>query len=253
MFGKTTKEAHPLPFDDNLCVEFTALHRNYKCGDCRHYVGVHENGHPHACTYRDCKCRRYHDCPRDTGASACAPEPPTSPEYREVSAFGGTWLEQGMKHTDAVTFTRAQLAIARECDTVKGMLLEKNRKYGNAALEPLAIFTKATPAERLQCRLDEKLARIKTMGPDAAVDEDTTFDLIGCLVLLRLAKAAEHADCEVKGCGKFIERDGLAGMCNLQIGHIGDCDQRPKDRNAHFPECPACQAGEVCKQHDPGR
>lgn len=83
--------------------------------------------------------------------------------------------------------TQTQQLIAEECDRIKNLLLEKNRKYGNSALEPARIFSKASPTEQLLVRIDDKLNRIRTTGPAAQLDEDTVQDLIGYLVLYRVA------------------------------------------------------------------
>lgn len=67
---------------------------------------------------------------------------------------------------------------------VRHMLIQKNKAYGNSALEPLRCFSKASSKEALLVRIDDKLSRIMR-GHDAG--EDTVMDLIGYLVLLRLA------------------------------------------------------------------
>ena len=40
-------------------------------------------------------------------------------------------------------------------------LCEKNRRYGNSAIEPLQIFSKASAKDQLGNRLDDKLGRVK--------------------------------------------------------------------------------------------
>lgn len=70
---------------------------------------------------------------------------------------------------------------------ISNLLNEKNKKYGNSALEPCRIFSKANMVEQLLVRIDDKLSRIKTTGLEAA-DEDTLNDLIGYLILLKIAK-----------------------------------------------------------------
>jgi hypothetical protein len=77
--------------------------------------------------------------------------------------------------------------IAATCDAVKAMLLAKNRKYGNSALEPVRIFSRATPVEQILVRLDDKLSRLRSAQLDE--DEDVIDDLIGYLVLLKIARA----------------------------------------------------------------
>lgn len=70
-------------------------------------------------------------------------------------------------------------------DIVK-LLIEKNRKYGNSALEPQRIFSKASAVEQIKVRIDDKLSRMKNQQNDE--DEDVITDLIGYLILLKIAK-----------------------------------------------------------------
>lgn len=69
-----------------------------------------------------------------------------------------------------------------------GEILEsKNQKYGNSALEPVRIFSRGSSSEQILVRIDDKLSRIKNMGIDDQLDEDTITDLIGYLVLLKVS------------------------------------------------------------------
>jgi len=88
-----------------------------------------------------------------------------------------------------MTQAEAQAEIAAECDAVKKMLQQKNRLYGNSALEPVRVFSKADPTEQLRVRLDDKLSRLASS--QAGETEDVTLDLIGYLVLLRIALRTE--------------------------------------------------------------
>ena len=76
--------------------------------------------------------------------------------------------------------------IAAECDAVKTMLLSKNEAYGNSALDPMRVFSAQGAVEQLCVRIDDKLSRLKRGKPSDA--EDTVLDLIGYLVLLRVAQ-----------------------------------------------------------------
>jgi len=69
------------------------------------------------------------------------------------------------------------------------MLIEKNRKYGNSALEPKRIFSKVDSVEQLKVRIDDKLSRISNQNTDE--DEDVVDDLIGYLILLKIAQKKE--------------------------------------------------------------
>jgi hypothetical protein len=70
------------------------------------------------------------------------------------------------------------------------MLIEKNRKYGNSALEPKRIFSRASNIEQIKVRIDDKLSRISSAQNDE--DEDVINDLIGYLVILKIAKRNQN-------------------------------------------------------------
>ena len=76
----------------------------------------------------------------------------------------------------------SQQKIKETCDSVKELLLAKNEKYGDSALQPKRVFSKANSVEQIKVRIDDKLSRIATTG-FSVVDEDTLQDLIGYLVL----------------------------------------------------------------------
>jgi hypothetical protein len=82
-----------------------------------------------------------------------------------------------------------QTHISFVCDQIKELLLEKNKKYGDSALDPSRIFSKADPIEQLLVRIDDKLNRIQKGAGLLANDEDIIQDLIGYLVLLKIAIA----------------------------------------------------------------
>jgi hypothetical protein len=81
---------------------------------------------------------------------------------------------------------------------IKELLLEKNEKYGNSALEPLGVFSKLSPEESLFIRIDDKLKRIKNGSLDKD-DEDVINDLIGYLVLLKIYQNQQSKYDELDG------------------------------------------------------
>jgi hypothetical protein len=70
--------------------------------------------------------------------------------------------------------------------SIRELLINKNIKYGNSALEPLGVFSQLSAKEGLLVRIDDKLKRIKN-GSLEKDDEDVINDLIGYLVLLKIA------------------------------------------------------------------
>jgi hypothetical protein len=81
--------------------------------------------------------------------------------------------------------TEVQETIYYVCAEMSDFLIEKNRKYGNSALDPCRIFSKADTLEQLRVRIDDKLNRIKTGTID---NEDSVKDLTGYLILYMVAQ-----------------------------------------------------------------
>lgn len=84
----------------------------------------------------------------------------------------------------------AEKVFAKDVDDVLkaigDLLKTKNRKYGDSALNPKRIFSKANAVEQIKVRLDDKLSRMASQQSDE--DEDVITDLMGYLVLLRIAQ-----------------------------------------------------------------
>ena len=74
--------------------------------------------------------------------------------------------------------------ITNECALICEMLLTKNEQYGDSALNPIRIFSKADTTEQLKVRIDDKLNRLVQGNDSIESDEDVVKDLIGYLVLL---------------------------------------------------------------------
>ena len=74
-----------------------------------------------------------------------------------------------------------QRNIAEVCYEIKDFLIQKNQAYGNSASDPVRVFSKASPMEQLNVRIDDKLSRIARgdSNAKAEVTEDTELDLIG--------------------------------------------------------------------------
>jgi hypothetical protein len=81
----------------------------------------------------------------------------------------------------------SQDKISYTCDAIKHLLLSKNKKYGDSALSPTRIFSQASTTEQLLVRIDDKLSRISRGAVLLGADEDVLNDLIGYLVLLKIA------------------------------------------------------------------
>jgi len=82
---------------------------------------------------------------------------------------------------------RTQNSIKWTCNEIRDLLVSKNKAYGDSALEPENIFSKLDNAQGICARIDDKLSRIKNTGLNDAT-EDTLDDLIGYLILLKIAR-----------------------------------------------------------------
>lgn len=82
---------------------------------------------------------------------------------------------------------QAAVTFADEVDAVlagvRRMLIAKNQAYGDAALNPVRIFSRADVGEQIRVRIDDKLSRL---ARGAAAGEDQVDDLLGYLVLLKI-------------------------------------------------------------------
>ena len=74
----------------------------------------------------------------------------------------------------------------RILDDMATLLVEKNAAYGNSALDPVRIFSKADATEQLYVRLDDKVNRVK-QGHEYPGD-DTIRDIIGYCTLILIAR-----------------------------------------------------------------
>ena len=93
-----------------------------------------------------------------------------------------------------MTMTKTQEEISAVCNDIKELLLYKNKQYGDSALNPSRIFSKASAVEQLLVRIDDKLNRIKKGAGLVGEDEDVIQDLIGYLVLLKIGLKYQKAE-----------------------------------------------------------
>jgi hypothetical protein len=107
---------------------------------------------------------------------------PESPKWGKLDVLQGYELPEPGNDFDREVLGEV-LALYR-------LLREKNRAYGNSALEPLRVFSKADPAEQIRVRLDDKLSRL---ARGAAAGEDVERDLLGNIVLIRNARKPAEA------------------------------------------------------------
>ena len=78
-------------------------------------------------------------------------------------------------------FTESQKKISEICDSIKDLLLYKNEKYGDSALNPNNIFYKGDSTNSIKIRLDDKISRIKNCDETRIND---VADVTGYCILL---------------------------------------------------------------------
>ncbi len=101
----------------------------------------------------------------------------------DVKVGGNIHVADSIKEQTSFETIESELDIVLV--NVKKMLLEKNRRYGDSALNPLQVFCKADPIVQIHARMDDKLKRIKNQQEDE--DEDAHLDLLGYLILEQIA------------------------------------------------------------------
>lgn len=73
--------------------------------------------------------------------------------------------------------------VSKVLDSISTVLKEKNKRYGNSALEPIHVFYKGDAENSILIRLDDKLSRIKN---SEELRNNDVFDLLGYLFLLQI-------------------------------------------------------------------
>jgi hypothetical protein len=82
--------------------------------------------------------------------------------------------------------------IIRKSLEIAEMLIKKNVSYGNSALNPARVFSKADNLEGLRIRLDDKITRIQnSQGFPGDNDID---DMIGYLVLYKIGLDSKRSE-----------------------------------------------------------
>lgn len=87
--------------------------------------------------------------------------------------------------------------ITLECEAVKELLIAKNKEYGASAFHPIGVFSGASAQDQIDVRIDDKLKRIRAirqLNGEARIHEDTELDLLGYLILKRVARRLEKGN-----------------------------------------------------------
>ena len=93
-----------------------------------------------------------------------------------------------------VELSNSQSKIAEILDSMKDLLIYKNQKYGDSALNPKNIFYKGDSTNSILIRLDDKLGRI--MNNKGEIRTNDVCDLIGYLTLLLVSMSVNPEEIE---------------------------------------------------------
>ena len=108
---------------------------------------------------------------------------------------------------------------------MKNLLLEKNRNYGDSATNPANVFSSGSAVDSICARIDDKLMRIQNKGINDKT-EDTVSDLIGYLILLKVAIYKEKHD-EYDSMAQSVKLGGFANINGTPIDNM-------EDLNVHY-------------------
>lgn len=76
-------------------------------------------------------------------------------------------------------------------DSMRDLVLEKNKRYGDSALSPLGCFSKLDGEQGIRIRLDDKLKRISN---SEELRKNDVSDVMGYLALLCVSRGWTNFD-----------------------------------------------------------
>lgn len=82
-------------------------------------------------------------------------------------------------------FDTTQDKISKVFNGMRDLVLEKNKRYGDSALNPIKCFSKVSADESIRIRLDDKLKRIMNASE---IRKNDVADIIGYLSLLCVSR-----------------------------------------------------------------
>ena len=101
--------------------------------------------------------------------------------------------EKVRKELDVDTPTQTKIRIIM--DSMKDLLLYKNKKYGDSAINPKKIFYKGDSTNSILIRLDDKLGRVMSNTEEKPRVNDVC-DIIGYCTLLLISMDVTREDIE---------------------------------------------------------
>jgi hypothetical protein len=102
-------------------------------------------------------------------------------------------IDEYIKNDISIKPTGTQEKIAAILDGMKDLLLYKNQKYGDSAINPKKIFYKGDSTNSILIRLDDKLGRVMS-NPDEKPRINDVADIIGYCTLLMISMGVTPDD-----------------------------------------------------------
>lgn len=97
------------------------------------------------------------------------------------------------EHMDEALYTDTQQKLIDVLNGMKSLLLYKNRKYGDSAINPKKIFYKGDSTNSILIRLDDKIGRVMS-NPDDKPRVNDVADIIGYCTLLLVSMNVTSED-----------------------------------------------------------
>lgn len=96
-------------------------------------------------------------------------------------------------HMKEALYTDTQQKLIDVLDGMKNLLLYKNKKYGDSAINPKQIFYKGDATNSILIRLDDKIGRVMS-NPDDKPRVNDVADIIGYCTLLLVSMNVTSED-----------------------------------------------------------
>jgi hypothetical protein len=119
--------------------------------------------------------------------------PPASVREVPIDEIQGDIMAHLISDKDPWGETPTQQKIRNIMDAMKDLLLYKNQKYGDSAINPKKIFYKGDSTNSILIRLDDKLGRIMSNTENKPRVNDVA-DLIGYCTLLLISMGVTAED-----------------------------------------------------------
>ena len=111
----------------------------------------------------------------------------------KVYKYVGLKKEKYMIKANEALLTETQKKIVEITESIKDLLLYKNQKYGDSAINPKKIFYKGDSTNSILIRLDDKLGRVMSNTEEKPRVNDVA-DIIGYCTLLLISMGVTSED-----------------------------------------------------------